>query len=100
VTAPDDAILVVDSVFAMRPEYDAHWEYRIWLEVEPDIAVARGIGRDLDAEGIEEATSVRRDRYGPAEEIYIAETDPVSRADLVIDNDDFANPRIIRRGSG
>jgi len=99
VTAPDDAVLVVDSVFALRPEYDGYWDYRIWLDVDPDAALARGIGRDLDAEGIEEATSVHRDRYRPAVEIYIAEEDPVSKADLVIDNNDLANPRIMRSGS-
>ena len=95
VTAPDDAVLIVDSVFALRHEYDAHWDFRIWLEVEPDVAVARGIGRDFDAEGIDEATRVRRDRYGPAEEIYLAEVSPVTKADLVVDNNEFSSPRIL-----
>ena len=95
VAAPDDAILIVDSVFALRPEYDAYWDFRIWLEVEPEVAFARGVGRDVDVEGIEEATRVRRDRYGPAEEIYLAEVDPVTKADLVVDNNDFSSPRIV-----
>ena len=95
VTAPDDAVLIVDSVFALRPEYDSYWDFRIWLEVEPEVAVARGIGRDLDAEGIDEATRVRRDRYGPAEEIYIAEVRPISKSDLIIDNNDYSRPKIL-----
>jgi len=95
VSAPDDAILVVDSVFALRPEYDSLWDFRIWLEVEPEVAVARGIGRDLDLEGIDEATRVRRDRYGPAEEIYIAEVRPRSKSDLIIDNNDYSRPTIL-----
>lgn len=95
VHAPDDAILVVDSVFALRPEYDACWDVRIWLEVDPELAASRGIARDLELEGLEEATRVRRDRYGPAEELYLAEVDPVSRSDLVIDNNDYANPRVL-----
>jgi len=95
VAAPDDAILIVDSVFALRPEYDAYWDFRIWLEVEPEAAFERGVGRDVDAEGVEEATRVRRDRYGPAEEIYLAEVGPVSKADLVIDNNDFSSPRML-----
>jgi len=94
VAAPDDAVLIVDSVFALRPEYDAYWDFRIWLEVEPEVAFARGIGRDLDAEGIDEATRVRRDRYGPAEEIYIAEVRPISKSDLIIDNNDCSRPKI------
>jgi uridine kinase len=95
VTAPDDAVLIVDSVFALRPEYDAYWDFRIWLEVEPEVAFARGIRRDLDAEGIDEATRVRRDRYGPAEEIYIAEVRPISKSDLIIDNNDYSLPKIL-----
>jgi uridine kinase len=95
VTAPDDAVLIVDSVFAQRPEYDAYWDFRIWLEVEPEVAFARGIGRDLAAEGIEEATRVRRARYEPAERIYIAEVSPISKSDLVIDNNDYSRPKIL-----
>ena len=97
--APDDAVLIVDSVFALRPQYDAHWDFRIWLEVELDVAVARGILRDVELEGVDEATRLRRDRHGPAEEIYIAEVRPKSRADLIIDNDDHAHPRILPRDS-
>lgn len=29
VLAPDDAVLIVDSVFAMRHEYNDMWDYRI-----------------------------------------------------------------------
>jgi uridine kinase len=87
--------LIVDSVFALRPEYDEYWDFRIWLEVEPEVAVARGIKRDLDAEGIDEATRVRRDRYGPAEEIYIAEVRPIPKSDLIIDNNDYSRPKIL-----
>jgi hypothetical protein len=56
---------------------DPCWDFRIWLEVEPEVAV----GRDLDAEGIEESTRVRRERYGPAVDIYIAEVDLNSKSD-------------------
>jgi uridine kinase len=94
VSAPDDAVLIVDSVFALRPEYDEYWDFRIWLEVDLDVAVARGIKRDIDAEGRDEATRVRRDRYGPAEEIYIAEVDPISKSNLIIDNNDYSGPMI------
>ena len=34
IDAPLDAILIVDSVFAFRSEYDAFWDYRIWLDVK------------------------------------------------------------------
>lgn len=95
VTAPPDAVLVVDSVFAFRPEYDDCWDFRVWLDVDPDQALARGIARDAPREGLEEATRLHRDRYHAAELIYLAEVDPVARADVVIDNRDLANPRLV-----
>jgi uridine kinase len=97
VCAPPDAILLVDSVFAFRPEYNDCWEYRIWLDVDPATALRRGIARDRAAEGVEEATRLHRDRYHVAETIYLAEVRPQALADVIIDNRDFASPRILPR---
>ena len=94
VCAPADAVLIVDAVFAFRPEYNEFWDYRIWLDVGADVALARGIARDTEMEGLDEATRVHRDRYHAAERIYLAEVDPLSLADLVIDNRDFAHPHL------
>jgi len=41
ISAPAGTVLVVDSVFAFRPEYNEFWDYRIWLEVSPEMALAR-----------------------------------------------------------
>ncbi len=98
VTAPTDAVLIVDSVFAFRPEYNDVWDYRIWLDVDAEIALRRGIGRDAEAEGVDGATRVHRDRYHVAEALYVAEVGPVALADIVVDNEDYARPRILRRG--
>jgi uridine kinase len=95
VTASDEAILIVDSVFAFRPEYNVFWDFRIWIEVSPQVSLERGIARDSDAEGLEAATSVHRDRYGAAEEIYIEEVNPSALVDVRIDNTDFARPLIL-----
>ncbi|MCI4065199.1 uridine kinase [Micromonospora sp. R77] len=95
-SAAPDAVLVVDGVFAFRPELDDLWDQRIWLEVPAELAVRRGVDRDADREGAEEAERLHRDRYLAAQQVYLAEADPVGRADLVIDNADFARPRLLR----
>jgi uridine kinase len=95
VSVPEAAILVVDGVFAFRPEIDRWWDLRVWLDVEGQHSTARGIARDHARVG-DETESLHRDRYGAAEGIYLSETDPVSRADLIIDNRDFALPRLLR----
>jgi len=96
VQAPIDSILIVDSVFALRAEYDAYWDFRIWLDVPAEISLARGIDRDAVSEGRVEAELLHRDRYHEAERIYIAEVNPKTRADVVIDNTDFAKPALVR----
>jgi uridine kinase len=90
VPVADDAVLIVDGVFAFRPPLDRLWDLRIWLDVDEETSVRRGEARDG------EDGSIHRDRYLPAERIYIAECDPVTRADVVIDNTDFAAPRLLR----
>lgn len=97
VHAPPDAVLIVDSVFAFRPEYDDFWDLRIWIHIDQQLSLQRGIERDTEMEGREEAERIHRDRYHAAEMIYLAEVDPIARADVVIDNTDFASPEIIRR---
>jgi uridine kinase len=98
VAAPANAVLIVDSVFAFRPEYNDLWDYRIWLEVDAEVALRRGIARDAEAEGVDGATQVHRDRYHVAEAMYVAEVGPTDLADIIIDNEDYARPRILRRG--
>lgn len=88
VAAPD-AILLVDGVFAFRPELDAQWDLRIWVQVDEPTSLRRGRARDGD-------DAVHRDRYLPAERLYLAEEDPVGRADMVIDNTDLEVPRLLR----
>lgn len=96
ISTPAGAILIVDSVFAFRAEYNDCWEYRIWLEVDPQIALSRAISRDCVAEGFQEAARLHRDRYRVSEMIYLAEVRPQTLADVIIDNSNFACPRILR----
>lgn len=71
VTADEDAILVVDGAFALRPEFNDHWDHRFWLETDA--------ATDTD----------------PATRRYLVEVDPISLADTVIDNTDPAAPEFL-----
>ncbi|WP_220502411.1 hypothetical protein [Microbispora sp. H10670] len=55
----------------------------------------RGGERDQDWAG-SEAEALHLHRYLPAERVYIAEADPLARADVVVDNTVFAGPRLLR----
>ena len=97
VELPADGVLVVDGVFALRPELDDRWDLRIWVDIDAELSLRRGSARDTDMEGgPAQAEALHRDRYLAAEAIYLAEVDPVARADVVLDNTDFARPRLLR----
>lgn len=93
--APVDAVLIVDSVFAMRPEYIEFWDFTIWLDVNADLSLERGVRRDAAMEGSDSAERLLRDRYRVADEIYVTEVDPILLVDVVIDNTHFSHPRIV-----
>jgi uridine kinase len=91
----------VDGVFAFRPELDPAWDLRIWLRIDADLSVRRGVARDSEMYGGAAGTErLHRERYQVAEATYLAEVDPVARADVVIDNCDFDAPRLVRRPTG
>ena len=94
---PTNGVLVVDGVFAYRPEINDYWDLRIWVEIDPELSVRRGVERDAEGSGgAEEAEALHRDRYLPGELLYIEEINPRAFVDVVIDNKDFENPRVIR----
>lgn len=95
VEAPPDAVLVVDGVFALRPAFAPYWDLTIWLEVDPAESLRRGIERDQDREGREQATRLHAERYAEAERIYITEVDPAATADVVLENTDLSRPAVL-----
>jgi uridine kinase len=92
--AAGNAVLIVDGVFAFRPEINDHWDFRIWLHVDPQTSLRRGGQRDQDWAG-SAAEAVHRDRYLVAERIYIEEVDPIRLVNVVIDNSTFERPQIV-----
>lgn len=95
--AEPDAVLLADGVFMFRPQIDGYWDFRIFLELDFDLVLQRGTERDQGwAGGPEAAAALFRTRYIPSEEIYFAEVDPRSRADVIVEQRDFQRPRLLR----
>jgi uridine kinase len=99
--APDDAVLLLDGVFLLRPELADCWDVRIFVGVDAEQGLARGVERDLALEapearaaGREQRVRVWRERYLPADELYLRKVDPAARADAVVDNRDPEVPRL------
>jgi uridine kinase len=94
-SAPDDAILLFDGVFLLRPELNDHWDLRIFIHVDFDVSLRRVLSRDLPLFGSEDAVVERYEkRYILGQKMYLRQVRPQKIADIIIDNDDPQNPRI------
>jgi uridine kinase len=78
-----------------RPECNEVRDPRIWPDVDANTSAVRSVGRDGDRDGREMAAARHENRYRAAELIYIEKVPPRAIADLVIDNRDFAEPRLL-----
>lgn len=87
-------VLVIDGA------YLSNWDYKIYLDVQYDVARGRGVMRDaalLGGEVLAEDKYLKR--YHAAAELYESEVKPKLQADIIIDNSDFLHPRIIENKS-
>jgi uridine kinase len=97
-SAPDNAILLMDGIFLQRPELIDHWDLRIFLHATFDTSLQRGLERDTDLFGSGDKTLSRYEtRYVPGQKMYLEQVRPHEIADVVIDNDDWRNPRLLRK---
>ena len=85
-------LVLVDGIFLLRPELDDLWNFRIVVAVGEEEALRRGIARDGAATG-----RLYRVRYLPGQRLYAERVGPRDRADVVVENDDPARPRLLLR---
>jgi len=90
-TAAPDAVLVVDGIFIHRDELRGYWDYSVWLDVPFDVSIPRGAARGY---GDPDPAAPSNHRYVEGQRRYFATCAPWSRASVVIDNTDLANPVI------
>ena len=94
---PTAAVLVFDGVFLQRPETQHFWDLTVYLDVPPEVSLARAILRDASLLGSPETIADRyHHRYLPGQELYRRDVDPKTRADVVVENSHPAAPVVIR----
>ncbi|MEV7405368.1 hypothetical protein AB0N93_33870 [Streptomyces sp. NPDC091267] len=99
VTAPAAAVLIVDGSFLQRGELAQLWDEVVFAESSFLVARRRGATRDATLfGGLEQAENAFDNRYHAACRYYLAETDPATRASIVIGNDDVDHPELRRIG--
>jgi uridine kinase len=94
--APEGAVLLLDGVFLMRPELVSFWDYRIFVDVDFDVGLARAIVRDQALIGSPDVVRERyRKRYYPAQRQYLNEVMPKTVSDVIVINNDLHDPELI-----
>ncbi len=95
---PADAVVIADGAYLLRPELRDLWDFRIFVEIDFDLVLARGTARDSAwMDSAQAAAEHYRRYYIPAEQMYDTEADPRSHADVIVDNRNVADP-VVRQG--
>jgi uridine kinase len=88
-----DETVVADGLFLHHPALRDLWTLSVFLACDQGVAMERGIARD--SSWMENARERYETRYVPEEARYLAEVDPTSLADVVIDTTGLDRPRIL-----
>ena len=97
--AEENAVLLFDGVFLLRPELREHWEFTVFVAAAFEVTLARAMELDLALFGSAEAVTERYEqRYIPGQELYFEECQPEERAKVVVDNNDARNPVVVPVG--
>jgi len=91
-TAPDDAVLVFDGVFLMRPELIDRWDLRIFVSTAFEKTLDRAVIREQRVLSAAEVERRWRERYIPSQQFYFATVRPTDHADIVVHNDEPQHP--------
>lgn len=94
--APDNAILIVDGIFLLRPELVDNWDYRVFVHTDFDKAIERALRRDTQSFGSSDnIRTLYSRRYHPAQRSYLERVQPHTKADVIINNNDPSQPKLI-----
>ena len=90
---PADGVLVVDGVFAQRPELAEAWDLVVYVHADDAERIARMAARD----GVpDDPHHPDQRRYLDAQAIYRERCHPEERAGVLVDNTDPRHPRLVR----
>lgn len=93
VQAPMDALVIVEGMFLHRDELAPYWDASVYLDVPFTETAARMAIRNGSNPDPEHPTM---HRYVGGQRLYFQAARPWDRATFVVDNSDFAAPKVIR----
>ena len=76
----------MDVWFAIRPESKYYGGLRVWVGIDAELSVRRGVQRDAEMSDAAEGEAIPRDRYLTGEQRYTDEFAPQALANVTEDN--------------
>lgn len=93
------AALIVDGIFLHRAELRDFWDVSVFLYVDFSVSMARNAAREQAPDAADPQPPSYR-RYVGGQQRYLAECTPQQQADIVIDYNDLAAPKIVKWSIG
>jgi len=96
-TVGKNDILLFEWIFIFRPELIKYWDLKLFINVDFEVSLERNIKREKDLLHIGSEEKIREKyniRYMPWQKLYFKDATPKVNADIVIDNNDYNNPKI------
>ena len=84
-------------MFLHRAELAALWDFTVFLDVDFAVSVPRAVRRNAeDAEDLEMLMERYKKKYVAAQRKYLSSCNPLQKANLGVNYNDFANPTVYK----
>lgn len=90
-----NTVVLLEGVFLFRPDIAHFLDLTIFLQVDEGTVIDRARKRDIPLHG-EEIMQKYQSKYLPAQRVYLEKYPPEQNADVIIDNNDWANPKVVK----
>ncbi len=92
----EDGVLLLEGAFLLRPALRGWWDFAIWLDVSFETMVERAVARDVAWVGDPAKVRARYEGFWTDTHSLYEACGAREAAHAVIDNEDPANPRLVR----
>ena len=98
---PANAIIFFEGVFLHRKELNHYWDFSIFLDISFETVINRALKRDLSYFKEKDILLEKYNRrYIPGQKMYLQTEEPKSKADIIIDYNNYDNPIVLKEKQG
>lgn len=91
----NDAFIIVDGSFLLKPILNSYWGFRIVIDTDFNIARERGVIRDSNLLSSQEnAEKQYIERYHKASRHYLNTVNPAKQADIIVYNNNIKHQKL------